>query len=107
MRRAAARAAIRRGSSITICRPPPIPAASRARGTRVVLPAPVGATRTADGPSRRAARSGERTSSIGRGSKPWDCSPLPVSGLGLVDLAGVGEDAEALAGGGQAEGLVQ
>ena len=47
MRWAAARAARRRGSSMMMRRSPRQGASSRARGTRVVLPAPGGATRTA------------------------------------------------------------
>ena len=53
MREAAARVASRRGSSITIAPPPRQDASSRLSGTRVVLPAPGGATRTALRPSAR------------------------------------------------------
>ncbi len=65
MRAAAARAAIRRGSS-TISLPPAAQGSSiRARGTTVVLPAPGGATTTAQLWAARADLSAGRTSWIG------------------------------------------
>ncbi len=65
-RRAAVRAASRRGSSTTTS---PGTRSSRAGGTRVVLPAPAGASSTSAGPARiRAATSGS-TSSMGSGSR--------------------------------------
>ncbi len=54
IRRAAARAAIRRGSSTTTCPSPAISDAASAGGTRVVLPAPGGACSTALGPRAQA-----------------------------------------------------
>jgi hypothetical protein len=66
--RAAARAASRRGSSIRIARSPASPASRRAGGTRVVLPAPVGARRTAQADFESDRTSSGRTSSIGRRS---------------------------------------
>ena len=66
MRRAAARAASRRGSCITIFRPPSHGASSSASGTRVVLPAPGGATSTAAVRSASAAFRRGRASSTGR-----------------------------------------
>ena len=65
MRRAAARAASRRGSCITILRPASHGASSRASGTRVVLPAPGGATSTAALLLSSAARSRGNASSTG------------------------------------------
>ena len=67
MRSAAARAAIRRGSSMTI-RPSVSPASSIASGTRVVLPAPGGASSTAMPASARAAISPGRAGSMGSAS---------------------------------------
>src|SRR5690606_18582326 len=64
MRSAAALAAIRRGSSMTI-RPSTSRAAPRASGTRVVLPAPGGATSTARPASPRAAISAGSAASLG------------------------------------------
>ena len=69
MRAAAARAARRRGSSTMILPAPTHGSSSRASGTRVVLPAPGGATSTALGAARRAAASASRTSSIGSGAE--------------------------------------
>ncbi len=66
MRRAAARAASRRGSCITILPLPSQGASSRASGTRVVLPAPGGATSTAALPACSAALSRGMASSTGR-----------------------------------------
>ena len=54
MRSAAARAAMRRGSSTRILRPWSQLSSINASGTRVVLPAPGGATRTADARAARA-----------------------------------------------------
>ena len=68
MRSAAARAAMRRGSSTRILRPCSQPSSIRARGTRVVLPAPGGATRTAELRAAKVARSSSRTASIGSGA---------------------------------------
>ena len=64
MRSAAARAARRRGSSITMR--PVAPAASRAGGTPVVLPAPGGACSTARPAVSSAPMRRGRTSSMGR-----------------------------------------
>ena len=66
MRRAAARAASRRGSCMTILRPASHGASSSASGTRVVLPAPGGATSTAALPPANACLSRGRASSTGR-----------------------------------------
>src|SRR5215207_7690535 len=60
MRRAAARVARRRGSSITIRRLPSHGSSSSASGTTVVLPAPGAAWRTARPTSANAARSSSR-----------------------------------------------
>lgn len=65
MRCAAARAARRRGSSITILRPPSHGSSSSARGTTVVFPAPGGACSTAAVPARSASRTPGSTASIG------------------------------------------
>ena len=65
-RRAAARAASRRGSSITMRCPFNQLSLIRRNGTRVVLPAPGGATKTAVRRVANAARSSVTTSSIGR-----------------------------------------
>ncbi len=67
MRSAAARAAMRRGSSTRILRPRSQLSFIKASGTRVVLPAPGGATRTADARAARALRTSSRTASIGSG----------------------------------------
>ena len=67
MRSAAARAAMRRGSSTRIFRPWSQLSFIKASGTRVVLPAPGGATRTADAHAARALRTSSRTASIGSG----------------------------------------
>ncbi len=56
MNSAAARAAIRRGSSIRMRRPSSQPASSRANGTWVVLPAPGGASSTSRGCPDKASR---------------------------------------------------
>ena len=69
MRSAAARAARRRGSSTMIRRSSRQTASRRARGTRVVLPAPGGATRTAFGRASSAPIRSPRTASIGREGK--------------------------------------
>ena len=68
MRAAAARAASRRGSSTTILPVAAKGSSSSASGTRVVLPAPGGATSTARVPASSAATSRGRASSIGSGS---------------------------------------
>src|SRR5688572_685386 len=68
MRSAAARAAIRRGSSTRILRPPSQLSSISASGTRVVLPAPGGATRTADERAAKAVRTSSRIASMGSGS---------------------------------------
>src|SRR3954469_22993075 len=65
MRSAAARAAIRRGSSTRIVRPSAQDSPASTRGTRVVLPAPGGATRTAASRARNAAVRAGNASSIG------------------------------------------
>src|SRR5882672_8523758 len=65
MRSAAARAAIRRGSSTRILRSAAHASSASTSGTRVVLPAPGGATRTAALRSRSAAARAGRASSIG------------------------------------------
>ncbi len=67
MRSAAARAAMRRGSSTRILAEPSQLSSINASGTRVVLPAPGGATRTADGCAAKASRNSSRTASIGSG----------------------------------------
>ena len=67
MRSAAARAAMRRGSSTRILAGPSQLSSINANGTRVVLPAPGGATRTADGRAAKASRNSSRTASIGSG----------------------------------------
>ena len=66
MRSAAALAARRRGSNTRILRSASHGAPSSASGTRVVLPAPGGATSTAEVPPERAAVISGSTSSIGR-----------------------------------------
>ena len=65
MRAAAARAAIRRGSSTRILRPSAHGSSASTSGTRVVLPAPGGATSTAASRARSAAVSAGSASSIG------------------------------------------
>src|SRR5690348_15783813 len=67
MRSAAARAAIRRGSSTRILRPFAQACSASTSGTRVVLPAPGGATSTAASRVSSAAVSAGSTSSIGSG----------------------------------------
>jgi hypothetical protein len=67
MRSAAARAAIRRGSSTKIFRSRSQVSFINASGTRVVFPAPGGATSTAAAQVAKAARSSSRTPSIGSG----------------------------------------
>ena len=67
MRSAAARAAMRRGSSTRILRPWSQLSPIKASGTRVVLPAPGGATRTADARAAKAVRNSSRAASIGSG----------------------------------------
>src|SRR5579859_2639472 len=69
MRRAAARAASRRGSSRRTRFDPGSPASSTAGGTRVVLPAPVGARSTAAPCRHSAAVSSGSTGSIGSGAR--------------------------------------
>ena len=73
---AASRAASRRGCSTTIS-PSTTPASSSAPGTRVVLPAPGGATSTHTPRSRTAATTSGSTSSIGNAS--GHAAPYPVS----------------------------
>ena len=68
MRSAAARAAIRRGSSTRILRPPSQASSISASGTRVVLPAPGGATSTAEERAAKAVRTSSRIASMGSGS---------------------------------------
>ena len=68
MRSAAARAAMRRGSSTRILRPRSQLSSITASGTRVVLPAPGGATSTAELRAARAARTSSMTASIGSGA---------------------------------------
>ena len=67
MRSALARAAIRRGSSMMIFLPCSHGASSSASGTRVVLPAPGGATSTAALFSASVRDSWSSTASIGSG----------------------------------------
>ena len=67
MRSAAALAAMRRGSSTRILRPSSQLSSINASGTRVVLPAPGGATRTADACAAKASRNSGRMASIGSG----------------------------------------
>src|ERR1700757_308543 len=77
MRSALARAAIRRGSSTMIFLPLAQGSSSSASGTRVVLPAPGGATSTADVLTASVRESSSRTASIGRGvSKLRGMSPF-------------------------------
>ncbi|VFU09525.1 conserved protein of unknown function [Methylocella tundrae] len=78
MRSAAARAAMRRGSSMMIFWARSQGSLRRTSGTRVVLPAPGGATRTAFGRAARWARSSSRTMSMGS-----------ASGLGMAVLIAV------------------
>jgi hypothetical protein len=60
------RAAMRRGWRTRTSRSSPAsPASSRARGIRVVLPAPGGASTTSERPARRAASTSGSTASIG------------------------------------------
>ena len=66
MRRAAARAASRLGSSTTIRPEPSTGSAIRRNGTTVVLPAPGGATSTAVPDPVRAATTSATTASTGR-----------------------------------------
>ena len=68
MRRADARAANRRGWRTTIEPRPAKPASSTAGGTRVVLPAPVGARNTTAPAVRNAASTSGKTSSMGKRS---------------------------------------
>src|ERR1700728_1874764 len=68
MRSALARAAIRRGSSTMIFLVPTHGASSSANGTRVVLPAPGGATSTAALPPASVRASSSSTASIGSGA---------------------------------------
>jgi hypothetical protein len=68
MNSAAARAAMRRGYSSRTFRPPSQSASSRAGGTRVVLPAPGGASSTRRVPLASAASSAGRIASIGCGA---------------------------------------
>ena len=65
---AAARAATRRGSSITIFRPSSQAASSNATGTRVVLPAPGGASTSNRACRTRLARISGSNASIGNGA---------------------------------------
>jgi hypothetical protein len=65
IRTATARAASRRGSSITMRRPASHGASSRASGTTVLLPAPGGASSTAAGRRASAARSSSSTAPMG------------------------------------------
>src|SRR5271170_4923108 len=90
IRPAAARAARRRGSSSTILRCCKNISSIRARGTRVVLPAPGGATRTARLFAARTARSGSNISSIGRGA---GCGLIPAV-HGANRRAGQGAEVE-------------
>ncbi len=62
------RAAKRRGSSTHTSPPPANPASSIAGGTRVVFPAPGGASTTRFGASRKEARMSGMSASIGSGS---------------------------------------
>ena len=68
MRSAAPRAAMRRGSRTRILPPSSHDAFNKARGTRVVLPAPGGATNTAIPGCASAVAMSASTSSIGRGA---------------------------------------
>src|SRR5690606_31965187 len=81
IRSAAARAASRRGSSTRILRPRSQSAPINASGTRVVLPAPGGATSTAAVPRLRASASSWRTASIGRGASKR-MGPASAASLG-------------------------
>ncbi len=83
MRVATARAASRRGSSITI-RPPAAHGSPRsASGTTVLLPAPGGASSTAAPGARSAAVSGASTASMGR---PERISSPDVHALGRREV---------------------
>ncbi len=68
MRSAAARAARRRGSTTTRRPACAQGSSSRARGSRVVLPAPGGATSTSSGRAASAARTAGSTASMGSGA---------------------------------------
>ena len=74
MRSAAALAAMRRGSSTRILRPSSQLSSIKASGTRVVLPAPGGATRTADARVASAARNSGSAASIGSGVSKFKTS---------------------------------
>lgn len=65
MRRAAARAAMRRGSSMTIFPSGSTPGSSRASGTTVLLPAPGSAVMTSGRQARAASAIRGRTASTG------------------------------------------
>ena len=75
MQPAAARAASRRGSNTRMRLPAAQSSAASARGTRVVLPAPGGATSTAVLPSRKCAVRSGRAASIGRRGKAMSSLP--------------------------------
>src|SRR5262249_20685509 len=91
MRAAAARAASRRGSSTRSFFPCAQGSAASTSGTRVVLPAPGGATRTAAPPARKALVSSGSAGSMGRGSAGALIRPLcmraPVEGRRAQDGA--------------------
>src|SRR5262245_48666749 len=80
MRRAAARAARRRGSRRRMRPFSASPASKRANGTRVVLPAPVGACKTRQLRSCKLATISGSNGSMGRGS---NADPLSLPGGSL------------------------
>src|SRR5437016_5770374 len=84
MRSALARAAIRRGSSMMIFLLLAQGASSKASGTRVVLPAPGGATNTAALRLSSARASSSRTASIGSGVSKVRGNDSPFVMPGLV-----------------------
>ena len=84
IRSAAARAAMRRGSTRMSLRPSSQGWSSRASGTRVVLPAPGGAEMTRRTPLRSSARIGSITSSMGRSVGAGMATELSAEGA-MVD----------------------
>jgi len=89
MRSAAARAAMRRGSSTRIFRSWSQRSSIKASGTRVVLPAPGGATRTADVRMAKAPSNSFRMASIGSGAVNFMAA---VSGATSVSQAQLSAD---------------
>jgi hypothetical protein len=87
IRSAAPRAAIRRGSSTRIFFCPSQGASSSANGSRVVLPAPGGATSTAIVPAANTAATSGSTASIGKGAS--NIMPALCNDAGMHARAGV------------------